>query len=111
MALRLLYLSSGHRGCFRPAQLGEDFPDDVAFQAAYDLAFAFSFLGTFADIGKRWLVVAHANDRNPVQGGIGLSVATAIKPEPISLSACCGDWTHAAKLGQDRKSTRLNSSH
>src|SRR3546814_17073349 len=87
MALRLLYLSSGHRGCFRPAQLGEDFPDDVAFQAAYDLAFAFSFLGTFADIGKCWLVVAHAKDRNPVQGGIGFSVATELQPETISFYA------------------------
>jgi hypothetical protein len=45
-----------------------------------------SFL-RLADIGKRWLVVAHPNNRNAIQGGIGLTAAAAIEPEAVGLSA------------------------
>jgi hypothetical protein len=44
MALKLLYLSTCCFADLRAAKMFEDFPDDVAFQAANDFSFAFSLV-------------------------------------------------------------------
>lgn len=86
-ALKLLYLSRGVDLVFRPAQMGEDFPDNVAFQASYDLACVLSLLSTFADIGKCRRVASHSDDGDTVESSIGLTITATIKPEPIGFSA------------------------
>ena len=63
--------------------MGEDFADDVSFQATDNLAVALSFFLAFADIGQRGRVVAHPNDCDPIERGVGLSVATTIESMPV----------------------------
>ena len=66
-ALRLLYLSSGGQWCFRPTKFGEDFADDVAFQAPDNLSVALALFLTLTDIGNNLWVVTHSNDGHPVR--------------------------------------------
>src|SRR3712207_7892343 len=63
------------------------------------------------DVVDGGLVGAHPHDDDAVEGGIGLPVPAAVQPVPAGLAAGCRDRAGAAELGEDRKSTRLNSSH
>ena len=44
----------------------EDFADDVAFQAANDLTFAFAVFGAFSNIREGRFVVPHPDNCYPV---------------------------------------------
>ena len=49
-ALKLLYLPTRFFQCFWPAKMRKDFTNNIAFQTANDLAFAFAVFGTFSNI-------------------------------------------------------------
>ncbi|MEH6836314.1 MULTISPECIES: hypothetical protein [Falsihalocynthiibacter] len=51
--MKLLYLSTRVFQYFWPAKMREDFSDDVAFQAADDLTFAFAVFGAFSGVVKQ----------------------------------------------------------
>src|SRR6266508_2807126 len=75
------------------AGLGErrvDLAGDVAFQAADDLALALAFAGAADDVVLGRLVVAHADEHDPVEGRVGLPVAASVW---LSQLACTGRWT------------------
>ena len=62
MALKLLYLSTCYFADLRAAKMVEDFPDDVAFEAANYFSFTFSLTGTLFDVGERRFMAAHTDD-------------------------------------------------
>src|SRR6266516_5203444 len=81
-------MSSG-AGEFLSAGLGErcvDLAGDVAFQAADDLAFAFAFAGAPDDVGPGRLVVADADEDDPIERGVCLAVAAAVEPVAVRLA-------------------------
>jgi len=78
--------------------LGEDFTDDVSFEATDDLAVGLAVFLALAEIGKCGRVITDANDRDAVEGGIGLSTAAAIKTEAVGFSARRRERADAAKL-------------
>jgi hypothetical protein len=74
----------------------EDFPGDVALEAAHDLAFAFSFAGAFADVVSGALTLGHAHQSNAVNGRIRVPVSAAeslwrvVFPEDAGIGATPG---------------------
>src|SRR4051812_40590304 len=66
--------------------MGEDLPRDVALEAAHDLRLRLSFCGATADIVDIGLVAAHPSNDDPVEGGIGLAIASAV--EPVTAGLC-----------------------
>ena len=65
----------------------EDFPDDVAFQAANDFSFAFSLTGALLDVVDRWLMTLHPDDCDTEQCCIGLPVATTVQTKAFGFAA------------------------
>ena len=72
-ALMLLCLSSeyfsGVGVCFGFDEV-VDLADDVAFEAADDIAFGFTFLGSSSDVIDGGLVESHATDDDAVDCGV-----------------------------------------
>jgi hypothetical protein len=79
---------------------GVDLAGDVAFQAADDLSFAFAFAGAPDDVGPCRLVVAHADEDDPIERGVRLAVATAVEPVAVRLARGGLDWSGAAEHGE-----------
>jgi hypothetical protein len=52
----------------------------VALETAHDLLLRRAFLAAAVDIGDRRLVEAHQDDKDPVQGCVGLAVPAAVEP-------------------------------
>src|SRR3712207_6559120 len=71
----------------RSAAIAEDFAGDEALQATDDLRFRLPFARTPLDIVEARLVAAHAGDDDPVKGGVGLPIATAVEPVAGRLAA------------------------
>src|SRR6266511_3346411 len=70
-------MSSG-AGEFLFAGLSEqcvDLAGDVAFQAADDVAFALAFADASHDVVPGRLVIAHADEDDPIERGVRLAVA------------------------------------
>ena len=65
-------------------EVGEDLAGDVTLEAADDLAFGESFSGAAFDVGAGEWVVAHADDRDDVEGAVGCSVAASAE----TVTAC-----------------------
>ena len=80
--------------------MAEDFPHHEALEAAHDLGLALAFRHTAADVVDRGLMAPHAHDDHAVEGGVGLSVATAVEPVAGDLAARGGDRAGAAELGK-----------
>jgi hypothetical protein len=55
-----------------------DLAGDMAFEAADVLALALALVGAPLDVGLGRLVVAHADEDDPVERRVGLSVAAAV---------------------------------
>src|SRR3954452_16570280 len=87
-ALMLLCRSSSFR-CWLPrlAKMGEDLPCDIALEAAHDLRLRLSFCGATADIVDSGLVAAHPCNDDPVEGSVGLAMASAVQPVAAGLAA------------------------
>jgi len=64
-----------------------DFADDIAFQAANDLALAFTLSGAFDDVALCGLMIAHSGYSDDVEGCIGFSVATTVQTHAIGFAA------------------------
>ena len=79
-----------------------DLSGHVAFQAAHDLAGRQPLSGPPDDVGLRALVCAHTADHHHVQGRIELSVAAAVEPMSLGLSARGRDRAGAAHHGEAR---------
>ena len=83
----LLYMSSG-----RIEYLGRlpddrvDFASDIAFKATDDFDLAHSFGGASTQVRLRPQVVAQPDDDYAIQCRIGLAVAPAVEPMPVSLT-------------------------
>ena len=56
-----------------------DLAGEVAFQAADDLAFALALAGAPFDVVLGGLVVAQADEHDPVERGVGLAVAASVE--------------------------------
>src|SRR6266700_6855830 len=74
-----------------------DLAGDVAFQAADDLAFALAFVGAPFDVVLGRLVVAHADEDDPVERRVGLPVAASVEPVPAGLAGRGGGRLGAAE--------------
>src|SRR3954451_14680111 len=102
-ALMLLCRSSSFRyRLSRLAKMGEDLPCDVALEAAHDLRLRLSFGGATADIVDSGLVTAHPCNDDPVEGGIGLAIASAVQPVAAGLAAGGRHRAGAAHFGECR---------
>ena len=55
-----------------------DLANDVAFEAADDVAFALALGGPARDVSKRGLVEPHPDDHGPIDRGVELSVPSVI---------------------------------
>src|SRR5947207_14826864 len=75
--------------------MGEDLPRDVALEAAQDLRLRLSFCGATADIVDSGLVAAHPSNDDPVEGGIGLAIGSAVQPVAAGLAAGGRQWAGA----------------
>src|SRR3954469_1408604 len=80
--------------------MGEDLPRDVALEAAHDLRLRLSFCGATADIVDIGLVAAHPSNDDPVEGGIGFAIASAVEPVTAGLAAGGRQWAGAAHFGE-----------
>ena len=69
------------------AEIPKDLTSDVAFEAAYDFGFGLALCGTSADVIQCRLVTAHTDDDYPIEGGIGLPVASTVEAVPDGLAA------------------------
>ncbi|SRR6266545_4377503 len=81
-------MSSG-AGEFLFAGLSEqcvDLAGDVAFQAADDFAFALAFADASHDVVPGRLVIAHADEDDPIERGVRLAVAAAVEPVAVRLA-------------------------
>jgi len=58
---------------------GVDLSGDVALQAADDLRLGQALGGAPLDVGSGGRMVAHADDHDAVQGGVGLAVTAAVQ--------------------------------
>ena len=80
--------NSGHLGWdWLGAEISKDLTSDVAFEAAYDFGFGLALGDASADVVQRRLVTAHTGDDYPIEGGIGLPIASSVEPVPDGLAA------------------------
>lgn len=87
---------SGVDGGCRRVDLSVDLAGDVAFEAADDLAFRHALLRPSLDVGAGACITADACHDDPVEGSVGLAVATAVQPPAPSLSRGLLDRADAA---------------
>ena len=89
----LMLLCRSRAGCGRSgwswpgAEIPKDLTSDVAFEAAYDFGFELALRGSSADVVQCRLVAAHTDDDYPIEGGIGLPVASTVEAMPDGLAA------------------------
>ena len=83
----LLYLSSGAACCRLHTRMPVDFTNDVSLQASNDLALALSVSSSFGHASPCRLVIAHADDGYPIEGRIGLAIATAVQAHAVRVAA------------------------
>ena len=63
-----------------------DLPGDEPFEAADDLQLAFALCGSAFCVSAGGLIPAQADQGNPVQGAIRLTVATSVQPMPMGFA-------------------------
>ena len=85
------------------AEVGHDALVDLAseetFEAPDDLTFSPAVRRTSYDVVYGWLVVPHADNDRPIEGGVGLAVTTPIETVPTrGHPGRGGDGTRAAEL-------------
>ena len=69
------------------AEIPKDLTSDVTFKAAYDFVFGLALRGASADVVQCRLVAPHTGDDYPIEGGIGLPVASTVEAVPDGLAA------------------------
>ena len=78
--------SGGLDDLLTSAEVGHDalvnLSREEAFQAADDLTFGATVGRTSHNGVDRWLVVPHADDDRPIEGGVGLAVTASIEAVP-----------------------------
>src|SRR6266516_2637235 len=81
-------MSSGSAGFWFAGlcERGVDLAGDVAFEAAHDLTFALALAGAAVDVGRGGLLVAHADEDDAVECGVGLAVAAPVEPVAVCLA-------------------------
>ena len=78
----------------------EDFASDIAFEAADDLSFAHALLGAALHIRDGSLIVAEPNHNHAMKSGVGLAVASTVKPMPRGLAGGSRQRTDSAESGE-----------
>ncbi len=92
-------MSSGRGRGLRLADMSIDFAHDIAFQASNNLAFAFSFLGSFLNVGNRGFVTSHPHNGDAVERGISLPVAAPVQSESVCLATGGGYRANTTEFG------------
>ncbi len=77
---------SGDAGGRESREEPEDFAGDIPFEATDDLGLAHPFRSAALHVGPSSRVVAQSHDDDPIEGGVGPTVASAIKPMSIGFS-------------------------
>ena len=95
--------SGGLDDLLASAEIGHDALVDLAreetFQAPDDLTFGAAVGRTSHNVVDRWLVVPHADDDRPIEGGVGLAVTAPVEAVPPSgPPGRGGDGTRATEL-------------
>lgn len=67
-------------------RLSEDFAGDDAFEAADALGFGLAFCEAAGDVGSGGVVVAHADDHDPIERPVGVAAGSSIEPEPDGVA-------------------------
>ena len=85
------------------AEVGHDalvgLASEETFEAPDDLTFSPAVRRTSYDVVYGWLVVPHADNDRPIEGGVGLAVTTPIETVPTrGHPGRGGDGTRAAEL-------------
>lgn len=82
------------------AEGGVDLAGDVTLQTADDLALGLAFAGAALGVDASALAVAQANDRNQVQGSVGVAVAARVEAVARGLARGGGDGAGATQRGE-----------
>ena len=78
-----------------------DLAREETFEAPDDLTFGAAVGRTSHNVVDRWLVVPHADDDRPIEGGVGLAVTAPVEAVPTGgHPRGGGDGTRAAELGK-----------
>ena len=77
--------SSGDAAGHESREECEDFAGDIPFEATNDLSLAYPFPSAALHVGPSSRVVAQTDDDDPIEGGVGPTVASAIKPMSIGF--------------------------
>src|SRR5262245_64026888 len=84
------------------AQVGVDLAGDVTLEAADDLLLGQALFAAPVDVGAGGRVGAHPGDDDPVEGVVGLPVATGVEPVAGDLPRGGGDRRGGAQVGPGR---------
>src|SRR6478752_3421157 len=88
---------------FGARQVWVDLSGYVALEAADDLAFAEALGGASFDVVAGWLVMAHPDDRDDVEGAVRGPVSSAAEAvTSAGASAAGGLGSDSAELGKGR---------
>src|ERR1700730_7605742 len=87
--------------------VGRHIAEDLteALETADDLHFTFAVCFAFFDVIESRLVISHPDDRDAIQGSIGLPVASPVEAMSVCSSARGWNRTGAAEFGESRLGT------
>ena len=68
------------KGLDEIVEVSEDFPRDVAFQAAHDLSFALAFEGAASDVGAGPRLGRHSDHDDSLERFVGDPVTARVQP-------------------------------
>jgi hypothetical protein len=76
------------------------FAEDVALEAAEDVAFGQAFCGASLQVGAGSWAVARADDGDDVQSSVGLPVSAFVEAVSGGSSGGCFEWGDTAEAGE-----------
>jgi hypothetical protein len=84
----------------RTAEVSKDLAGDRAFEAADAFGLGLPLCGPPSEVIEGGLAGSHADNDDPVEGGVGLPVTVPAEPMPGRLATGGRDGTGTAELGQ-----------
>ena len=73
-------------GLIRSLEDGVNLASNVSFEATNDLGLAHTLHGTAVHVGLSSGIMTKSHDNDPVEGGVGLTMAAAVEPMPVGLA-------------------------
>ena len=86
-----------------------DLAREETFEAPDDLTFGAAVGRTSHNVVDRWLVVPHADDDRPIEGGVGLAVTAPVEAVPPSVLPDEAGMGHAPQSFAKAASERIRS--